>query len=147
MYMEGTESEEYRQHFLKKLGQSSAAAALIVILGFGAYAYTQTEGGLNIWMVTVAVLIGAIAFVAASSYMDMAGYHYHSCLIGGGLAALAFTGVALALETIAVYLSSTTVSPTVLSYLTLAFAFSLVLSSAAMWVLKGKSEAREAHPY
>lgn len=132
--------QDFKQHFLRRLVQSSSLAGLTVILGFGVYSYVQSDQTMSIWIVTLSILIGAVAFVAASTYMDRQGFHYTSCLAWGAVAAVSVTALSISIAVSAVYVAESGITPTMLSYIVLAFAFAIIGSSSALWVVKGRKE-------
>lgn len=128
---------------LRRLAVSAGIGGVLVVLGFGAYSFVQSGQRLSGWILTLSILFGAVAFVAASTYMDREGWHYRSCLLSGAVTAVSVTALSLAVAVSVVFVSEAGVTSRMLSYLLLAFALSIVFSSSALLVIKDRRNRQQ----
>lgn len=131
------------KHVLRRLAVSAGIGLVLVVLGFGAYSFVQSGQRLSGWILTLSIMLGAVAFVAASTYMDREGWHYQSCLLAGAVSAVSVTALSIAVAVSAVYVSETGVTPRMVSYLLLAFAFSIMASSSIILVIKNRRSRQQ----
>lgn len=133
-------AEEFKRYFALNLGVSGAAAAFLVILGFGAYSLVVEGNGLDIWAITLSVLLGAVIFVAASTYQDSQGYHHEACVLWGALAAALTMVLALSFWLTVAFFAESSIGMAAVPYIVLSYALAMIASSSAIWVLRGRQE-------